>query len=213
MRHLIAILMFGLLLCAGCRNGKPYGVEQQLYIQGRGTPIWAVAPAVNLSGQPQVDPLLQADILYAQAQQINGLIVIPVNRVVEAYSALQLDGIYTPEQAAQVCELLKCDGLMIATITAYDPFNPPKLGASLQIFKVKRDPAGGAPTVKLHQAVGMYDAVNGSVREQIKKYATGRHQPLGPLGVREYYVNMDRFCGFVYHTLLADLVTRTSMRD
>ena len=36
--------------------------------------------------------------------------------------------------------------------------------------------------------------------------AAGRADPTGPYGSDEYLVDMDRYCGFVYHALLADLM-------
>ena len=41
---------------------------------------------------------------------------------------------------------------------------------------------------------------------QINRVFRGRNDPLGPLGPKEYFVSMDRYCGFVYHELLADLL-------
>jgi hypothetical protein len=32
---------------------------------------------------------------------------------------------------------------------------------------------------------------------------------MGPLGAKEYFVSMDRYCGFAYHTLIADLISKT----
>ena len=55
-------------------------------------------------------------------------------------------------------------------------------------------------------AVGMFDAANGSVLARLSVYAGGRHDPVGPLGAREYLLNMDRFSGFVYHELIQDLL-------
>ena len=51
-----------------------------------------------------------------------------------------------------------------------------------------------------------FDAANGSVRERVLNYASGRNDPKGPLGPKEYFVSMDRYCGFVYHELLVDLL-------
>ena len=53
------------LIAAGCAP-VPYGFEQQQTFYGGRHPTWAVAPAVNLSGETQVDPILQADLLYHQ---------------------------------------------------------------------------------------------------------------------------------------------------
>src|SRR5947207_3597413 len=119
----------------GCAHPEPqYGVEAQLSIPGRKRQTWAVAPAVNLSGIRDVDPLLQADIVYGQLQQVSGITAIPVNRVAEVYSSLHIEKVQSEDQASLVCELLGCDGLLVPTVTLYDPYNPPKFGASLQLF-------------------------------------------------------------------------------
>jgi hypothetical protein len=60
------------------------------------------------------------------------------------------------------------------------------------------------------QAVGMFDAANGSVRDALLAYAAGRNDPLGPMGAKEYLASMDRYCGFVYHELIARLISETA---
>ena len=213
---------------AGCAQRPPeYGTEWGLTLPSGRREIWAVAPAINLSGQREVDPILQADLVYGQVQQVRGLTVVPVNRVVEVYAALRIDQVQSAEQAALVCDLLGCDGLLVPTVTAYDPYNPPKLGAALHLFRKPgryarpanvdpRDlarrasppPQQSVPNREADsaQAVGMYDAANGSVREALLAYARGRHDPLGPMGQGEYLASMDRFSGFVYHDLADDLL-------
>jgi hypothetical protein len=110
----------------------------------------------------------------------------------------------------------------------YDPYDPPKLGAALQLF---RKPSGyerakaldprelarqatpgeseslAAPSTRsdFRQAVGMFDASNGSTRDALNFYASGRHDPCGPLGAKIYRVDMDRFCGFAYWSLIRQL--------
>ena len=214
-------------LIIGCQSGpKPYGTEQQTYLPGQHRQIWAVAPAVNLSGQ-EVDPLIQADDLYEQLQQVHGLTVIPVNRVAQVFASLQIARVQSAEQAALVCQQLGCDALIVPTVTIYDPYDPPKFGASLQVFR--KDKVELPPNVDVHelsraatpppgeplptpqqaafkQSVGMFDAANGTVRERLNAYATGRNDPNGPLAQREYLLCMDRYCGFVYHELIGELI-------
>src|SRR5579859_4413814 len=92
----------------GCHHTDPrYGVEEQTYFPGKQRQVWAVAPAVNLSGQ-EVDPLLQADDLYEQLQQVHGLTVIPVNRVMQVFAALQISKVQSADQANLVCRELGC---------------------------------------------------------------------------------------------------------
>jgi hypothetical protein len=151
------------------------------------------------------------------------------------YAGLNIDRIASQEQAELVCEVLGADGLLIPTVTAYDPYDPPKVGASLQLFgrpasrRVKKNvdprelarraspgddealPASASPTQFL-QVVGMFDAANGSVRKAVMNYAKGRNDPVGPYGADEYFVNMDRYSGFVYHVLIAEMMNHPRLR-
>jgi hypothetical protein len=211
----IALCVVPWITIGGCEAPpKPYGIETRLRLNAPVRQVWAVAPAVNLSGQKGVDALLQADYVYEQLQQIDGLTIVPVNRVVEVYAGLKIDAVKSPEQAAQVCQLLKCDALVVPTVTAYEPYNPPKLGAALQLFQATPHNAGdtAAQDAVFFQAVGMYDAANGSVRAQVMAYAAGRNDPSSPLGPREYMESMERYCGFVYDMLAADLLKQLNQQ-
>src|SRR5580698_9957974 len=124
-----AALLVGVSSCV--MPPPPYGQENPLRLHTHAHPLWAIAPALNLSGQPQVDPLLQADLLYEQLQAVDNITVIPVNRVVAVFAALRIEKVETEQQAVIVCQQLGCDGLIVPTVTAYDPYNPPKFGVAL----------------------------------------------------------------------------------
>lgn len=225
----------GLLLIvgSGCQKPVVYGREQELGLDQERGEVWAIAPALNLSGQRDVDPLLQADIAYGQLQRVRGLTVIPVNRVAEVYNSLRIEKVQSAEQAAIVCDLLGCDALVVPTVTAYDPYNPPKMGASLQVFNrpgsFSRQAAASVDVRELSraaapppgeslpkqpdtfiQAVGMFDAANGTTRDAVLAYAAGRNDPVGPMGAKEYLASMERYCGFVYYELIADVLRQKS---
>ena len=215
---------------AGCQHEKPYGTEAQLSLPGSRPQVWAIAPAVNLSGQ-KVDPLIQADLVYQQLQQVHGLTVVPVNRVVEVYVSLRIENVQSQEQADLVCQYLGCDALLVPTVTAYDPYNPPKFGVALQLFikggavqtgeidprelarRASPPPNEVLPTNgSFVQVVGMFDAANGTVRQQLMDYAQGRNDPAGPYGANEYLVSMDRYCGFAYWTMINGLLDSPRLR-
>ncbi|MFN4242396.1 MAG: hypothetical protein ACK4PI_04075 [Tepidisphaerales bacterium] len=155
------------LLLAGCGDTtavREYGRESQVVLALSRPHVWAVAPAVNLSGQPSVDPLLQADLVYQQLQQVQGLTVIPVDRVVEALTALGLNQVRTAEQAQAVCEVLGADALLIPTVTAWDPYDPPKMGATLSLFVLPGRLASDVsvdPRALARRATPMSDAETG----------------------------------------------------
>jgi hypothetical protein len=229
-RRGLIVVVFAALVVAGCHEKPPppYGTEQQLSWPGTRQQVWAIAPAVNLSGEEHVDPLLQADLLYQQLQAVSGITVVPVNRVAEVYASLRIEKVESEEQAAIVCDLLGCDGLIVPTVTAYDPYDPPKFGAALQLFmphgilsqqaaidvhELARQATPGpndampSPTHgNFIQVVGMFDSANGSVRQAVLNYAKGRNDPTGPLGDKEYFMSMDRYSGFVYSSLIAQLI-------
>ncbi len=231
-----------LLALGGCGGDKTpqYGVERQLTLWTARRQVWAVAPAINLSGQSTVDPLLQADIVYEQLQSVRGVTVIPVNRVAQVYATLRLDKVQNAQQAAVVCDMLGCDGLIVPTVTDFDPYSPPKFGGALQLFGKPRgfnvpdnvDPRdlvrAAAPPASAGlaasqqdavtngaflQSVGMFDAADGSVRQAVLDYAVGRSDPTGPLGAKEYLESMDRYCGFAYHAMITELVERVGDAD
>ena len=230
MRSITGVVLLGAVAIGGACAEKPpeYGQEFVRSLPPKRREVWAVAPAINLSGQQEVDPLLQADLLYQQVQQVRGLTVIPVNRVAEVYAGLGIEQVQSAEQAALVCDLLGCDALLVPTVTAFDPYDPPKLGASLHLFakpggyarpadvdprELARRAAPpldesipGSRDAEFLQAVGMFDAANGTTRHALLAYASGRNDPLGPMGPREYLASMDRYCGFVYAELTADLL-------
>lgn len=233
-------LMLGLLglFALGCESAPvSYGRESKIVLSAPagGPRVWAVAPTNNLSGQPGIDPLLQSDLCFQQLQQVEGITVIPVDRVIQVYAALGIERVQTAQQAALVCDLLGADALLVPTVTAWVPYNPPKMGGSLALFAKPSsyvrptdiDPrelvrrasptAGGAalptPTADgSFQSVGMFDAADGSVRESVLRYAYGRADPLGPFGVKEFFVNSDRYSTFVWRRLTEKLLDQMYSR-
>lgn len=216
-------LLLAVGLLAGCEaQPAPYGREDITFAPKYAPRSFAIAPAINLSGQRQPDPLLQADLVFNEFQQVRGITVVPVNRVVQAYAGLGLRQVESPEQAAQVCEAIGVDALVVPTITAFDSYDPPKMGASLQTFVRKsRNGAGQidvrqlgrSSTERLQsmsknadfiQAAKLFDAAAGTTRIRVSEYARGRIDPTSPLGEREFYMNMDRYAAFVWHELIEE---------
>jgi hypothetical protein len=232
----LGVLAFAWLwIGTGCAffEDKPYGDEQQMFLPGEHRQIWAIAPTINISGENQIDPLLQSDLVYQEMQKIHGLTVIPVDRVVEVYASLKIDRIQNERQATEICKALGCDALVVPTVTAYDPYDPPKFGASLQLFTKpgtfqrlpRLDPhqleqsatVTALPempeTHNMAQVVEIYDASDGSVRDRVAAFAAGRTDPNGPLGPDEITRSMDRYCAFGYHELLDELLDNLSQAN
>lgn len=232
-------------LATGCNRPVAYGRENTIRLAvspGSGPRIWAMAPTTNVSGQPGVDPLLQSDLCYQQLQAIEGLTVVPVDRVAAVYASLGIERVQSPEQAALVCDLLNADALLVPTVTAFEPYTPPKMGASLTLFikpgayarpndtdpralvrQAAPEPGAGIPPTGqpggsgvaqgVVQSVGMFDAANGTVRESLRRYAYGRQDPVGPYGEKELLVSSDKYSTFVWRRLTEQLLDQLYVRQ
>ncbi len=186
-----------------------------------GPKVWAVVPFRNESGTSLVDSAAMADRMAQQVQQVEGVTVLPVNRVFAAMSAMKLREVNTVADAMGLMQTLGADGLVVGTITAWDPYEPPKIGAQVQLYAKRgvyrgtgidsrsltyaasdRLPQG---TVRYDQPVssagGYFDAANGDVMYRLMAFAKGRTPDDSPSGNRRYLLNMDLYSEFVSHEL------------
>ena len=134
-RLLGALLLCALSLMASCTGAKlpppeplasPYPQETQVII--------AVAPLLNESGTTVVDELEVADAIANTIQSIEGLSAIPVNRTIAAMRSRGLARVLEPVESVQLARALGADAIVVGTITAWHPYEPPQIGMSLALF-------------------------------------------------------------------------------
>lgn len=188
--------------------------------------LWAVAPLANESGVSTVRTDRIADALIEQIEQVQGVNAVPLNRVLGTMRRLQMRSIGSPLEANTLMNALGVDGLMVGTVTLYDPYSPPKLGAAIQLYhreapeppmavdpvKLSRAsteleaPAAMSQLAPIAQASGVFDASNHQTLAWLNEYAAGRTEPGSAYGQRIYLVNMDLYTQFVAYRLLHDLL-------
>ena len=188
------------------------------------TKLWAVVPFANESGTTVPDPMRVADQLTQQLQQVEGVDVLPVNRVIEAMAAQQFDEVTTLTEAHALMDMLQVDGLLVGSITAWDPYEPPKIGISVQLYSRRRGKdrvldsrqltaatsGNQLPTVHqeprpIAQVSDYFDAANGDILRRLQQYAYGRTPTDAPAGWRRYLLDMDLYSEFVSHELMRRL--------
>jgi len=141
--------------------------------------LWAVAPLRNESGSGHADGYRMADHLARRLELVARLDVMPVNRVIAAMESLQLHEVRTPTDARRLADLLGADGLVLGSITAFEPYDPPKIGLAVELYL---DPARPMPTVFDTRAL-----VRASVDEQTRP-ADPRPDADGPdSAISDYY--------------------------
>jgi hypothetical protein len=224
-RILVALGASALAL-SGCASKRDVLVAPNVirspYVETRGELLIAVAPPLNESGVSAIDVLAIGDELVAAVSEAEGLSGIPMNRTLAAMSARKLAGIRSPEDAKALAGALGVDGVIVPSITAYDPYDPPTIGLSLALFVQDTqltphvDPKalaasytdqqpGGPTTFKERPAAAVVehlDAANHQVLMSLKEYAKGRHDPKSALTWRRYTASMELYTEFAaYHTV------------
>jgi len=226
--------LFGVLfvvLMGGCQYQKPVDLNSPWLPRQQ---VWAVAPLANESGVSAVDRLAVSDALVLETASIEGVDVLPLNRTLEVMTALEigLEGIPTLEEYQVLIRELGVDAILVGTVIAYDPYQPLRFGASIQLVEASGPIAGGfdpraltmsvsegavlpgiAGSGPLTQASGIFDAENHGVLQDLERYAAGRStHELARSGVGLYLLDMDEFSEFVFHELLDRLLVQASAR-
>jgi hypothetical protein len=211
----------------GCAKEGKLKAPQVLvspYDVSRGEVLWAVVPLRNESGTTIADTYLVSDKVVAAASQVRGVRCLPLNRTIGVMRSIEMTELASPADAERLAKALGADGLIVGSITAYDPYNPPKLGLALALYTrpgfVAQRPIenghSGVDTRKLtfqptdyqyfprsaHQEAPasvvseFLDGKNHQVLMEVQSYSEGRHDERTALGWRRYLASMDLFSEF-----------------
>ena len=126
--------------------------------------IFALAPLSNESGSLQADGLVLADHLARQLENASQIDVLPVNRTLAAMQARRLGRITGPDEALRLIRALGADALVVGTISAFDPYDPPKLGVALELYFNSR---GDSETETLDLRELTRSTTGGPVRSEV----------------------------------------------
>ncbi len=178
---------------------------------------FAVAPVLNFSGQFDLDPITAADLLASELSSIEGVSVLPLNRVVAFLATQGKQQIESPAHALVVAEAVGADALLVAGITEYDPYTP-ILGVVLQMYATPGrslptfDPVAASrqpqalnitemadPLQPAGQVQRVYNGNHAHLVEAVRRYASGRSDGPNPLGWRQYLKVQTLFLRFCWY--------------
>jgi len=226
---LLSVVIVALLSgCAYMRRGEdpgaPYAARQ----------VWAVAPLLNESGTTRVDTARIADHLTQQLENVRGIDAVAVNRVLAAMESLEMRGVTSTSQARALRQALGVDGIVVGTVTAYDPYDPPKLGLSIELYLGERGPTAPSVDVRgLTRAAtdqtqqpqpidpdkpasvisAYFDAADPAVHERLIDYAEDRGNATGDAEQwQRYRISMDLYTEFVSHVVSERLLKAERQR-
>jgi hypothetical protein len=223
---LVAILWPGLIF-TGCQrpNDKPPPPLR----------TFAVVPFLNQSGSEFLDPIAVTDEFYTELQLAEGLHVVPVNRVLAALSKTAKTQISSPDEAVALLEALDADGIIVGSVTQYDPYPPPKVGMAVQLYHRETPKPTEMNSKFIHPGdlarhdrpfeamvpgeairprvavVRIYDADQTEVIEKIKHYAKKRSGLDRPIGWRNYTTSR-KYLRFVSHEIIREMLIQEQER-
>ena len=203
--------------------------------------VWAIAPLSNESGTSAVDPLYMSDLVAREFQQVRHIDMLPLSRVLQGMRAMQINQVQSVSEAQALIRLLNIDGLIVGTITAYDPYHPPVLGLTLQLFTSGNESArrsgsdapinsgkgvrilGASPSDSALPGLRVFsqpvssvsaivDSSDNAVMLDVKQFAEGRTDPDTALGWEKYLYSMDAYTLYVSHRLIRDLLNEERSR-
>jgi hypothetical protein len=189
----------------------------------------AVAPALNHSGSQDFDPLRLADLMASELAQWPGVRVIPLNRVLAQLAAENKERIESPEHALQVMERVGADGIVVFAVTEYDPYLPPVMGLTAQLYGIGPEWAGGFdptrgfdPVAASRQAspfeAGAYlelpraeyhrvfNSSDEAVQREIRRFALRRNAEDSPYGWRKFLASQENFWRFCCAVTTRELI-------
>ena len=196
--------------------------------------VIAVAPLRNESGSIEADGVIMADHLTRQFENAIGIHTVPVNRVLAAMEGLRARGVSNEQVAVALMSILKVDGLVAGTITAYDPYDPPKLGISVELFTTDRiepmdadlirqlsmaessDQVGVRAPLRQYpvtRASGHFDASDPRTKDLMQLYASNRgSEQYKHESWRRYRISMDLYSEFVAYAVTRSLLSAERQR-
>jgi hypothetical protein len=183
----------------------------------------AVAPALNHSGSQDFDPLRLADLMASELAQWPGVRVIPLNRVLAHLAADGKERIESPAHALQVMERVGADAIVVFAVTEYDPYHPPVMGLTAQLYGIGPERASGfdpvaasrqsspfegsayskLPRAEYHR---VFNSSDEAVQREIRRFALRRNAEESPYGWRKFLASQENFWRFCCAVTTRELI-------
>jgi hypothetical protein len=215
-------------LAVGC---KPEKTEPQVASPYAQSLTVAVAPVLNFSGEFTLDPVKAADLLASELSDVEGLVVLPVNRVMAVLAMQNKQQIESPLHALAVAEAVGADAILVPAVTEYDPYTP-VVGLILQMYTVPRRPSAPLDARALSRqsaplAIGemtdplqptsqtqvVFNGTHEDVVKSVRHYAKSRDEEANPLGWRQYLKVQSLYLRFCWHDAIERLMEAERARQ
>jgi hypothetical protein len=208
-RFFVVPLLFAL---TGCELKKPPPtLEYTLHSPYATVRTFAIGPTANLSPSRDFDGLSVSDAIFEQCQSVDRLNVIPVNKTLAAMQILQMRSINSPEAAERLANFLNADAVIVPAVTAYDPYTPPTVGMTLQLYAGTNmpNPTHDQPVT---QVAAIFNANNQTTLRELSNFVKGRTDYDSALQEKRYLADADSYMKFVANAMVRRLLDAEGQR-
>ena len=196
--------------------------------------VVVIAPVLNLSNSSDWDPWTVTDMVASECQSFDGVAVIPPNRALAALGLMGKTGVETPQDALDLAAQFGADATIVAAITEYQPYDPPRVGVVMQWYSrgnptsaAGLDPvsasrqasdAGLASSAELNplapvlQVQRVYDASDKSVQKDVRAYDRGRSGHESPYGWRVHLKSQEFFVRYCCWATIRSMLLEREQR-
>jgi hypothetical protein len=182
--------------------------------------VVVVAPVVNLSNTQQVDSLQITDAIASELVTFPNIRVIPVDLALAALGQRGKSRIETAEDAHALAHEFAADATVVAALTEFDPYDPPRCGLVMQWYGAR--PAaedGGAARaearIALAPAAGpaaqiqrVFSADDEQLLSEIRDYGAEREGHASPYAWRRYVTSQRLFMRYCCRAMIESMLTQ-----
>jgi len=213
----------------GCNTGPKMPTVLQAPFDGER--VWAVVPFANESGVSTVDGTVVADRFVSEIEQVDGIRCLPLNRTLAVMQQLGMTKLGDVRQVYTLMRAMQVDGIVIGTVTDWDPYKPLRFGAAVEVISASAGPdakpldlkdltmptaddrAGAEGSmVAISQASRLLDGRNNETLSELDRYGAGRADASSALGSRAYEQRIELFVRFGAYLLVRDLLEQEAAR-
>lgn len=168
-RRIIVILSVTMALLPGCSMHNMFTSGANYYYLNPNVDLTrigrvAVVELSNDSSYPQMSSEVTESLFHAlQKKQVFGLTIVRQRDPSWRSLQLDVDSSYTPDQIQSMRETLKCDGILLGTLTKFRPYPHMAMGLRLKLLDLKN----GQLLWALEQ---IWDSTDKETESRIKKY-------------------------------------------
>lgn len=213
---------------AGCSFGEPTTNISPAFLRPMTV---AVAPILNFSGEFHFDAAKAADLLASELTYVDGVTVLPVNRVIATLATQGKTQIESPAHALETAEMVGADAILVAGITEYDAYTP-SVGLVVQMYTINgaaiqdgfdavgvsrmpspvRTASMSNPLVPTSQVQIVLNGNHEDVRACVKEYAAPRKNADIHLGWEQYLKVQTLYLRFCWHEAIDRLMDQERAR-